>query len=807
MDNAAPYSGIGIEEFRLIQPLIAPNWNGSFDPLPDSISDRPYWQYGSGQHSSDPRKIIGSVCLTVRSNAGRSVVIRHLVIDGSSQWVIGRNIVRKCNLLYDQQNILQLPAYTDSGEREFIPLIDDDMHSYIAYEMFAPNEIKLSEQVHKSMYCATAQIPFDQNSELSFPKLKKIVDTVHRHVCGHASFSDIKTLLDRNGIWNADTEKYLSHKIETCHSCRHTSNPTRARKVSISTMCRQFNQLVCIDHLFLDDVCVFHAMDSASRYSVGCVVPNTSMEQAVTAFDAHWVSQFWPPEKVLCDPGFKGAHFSDYLNNLNSEIVLLPARRHNKNTIESKHRVLRDIFLRLKSDNPDFHTALLVQQTFRISNSLYGNNLLSAQELAKGYTVPVTPGAMAISIPKELVEAQQKLQAKRKLTLILKSKSIMETPVHAGDMVEVFVKHSNEKRGKWSSPKTVLSYDHNTRTVVLPGRNGRTIQAAIEDIRPSLSDNTLAVSIKDLMDDLDDEIDNEIESVTNDTGKYPSKSKHDANFDLSEGQANAQVEPIENTNSEIQGKSIAVGDKLSVYWPDDKQYYSGTVSRYFSRSGKHKILYDDGQSETLDMTKEIWKHDDSIGETNGISANEIQVVPGKELTSHEKDATDQYHDRFKSKEFFLSEAQDLPSFVTQNAYEREQSSFMKTVQEVHVSKIPPNSNIISSHVLYKVKTLDDGSRIVKARIARHGNRDKDKHLLRTDSATCPPLGLRILLSICTIFRWSLAKVDVRLCFRKWTRTSSLSSTGPSRPRDLLEQMNVRVRKKNKNFLDADVHFL
>ena len=56
----------------------------------------------------------------------------------------------------------------------------------------------------------------------------------------------------------------------------------------------------------------------------------------------------------------------------------------------------------------------------------------------------------------------------------------------------------------------------------------------------------------------------------------------------------------------------------------------------------------------------------------------------------------------------------------------------------------------------------------------------------------------------------------RLCFRKWTRTSSRSSTGPSRPRDLLEKMNVRVQKKIKIFwmrtstfsiLGPDIHFL
>ena len=316
VDNAAPYSGIGMKEFQLIQPIIAPDWNGEFDPLPDSVADRPFWQYGSGSHSSDSREIIGSVLLTLRSNSGTAVSVRHLVIDGSSQWVIGRNIVRKCNLIYDGCNILELPLYTASGDRDFIPLIDEDMHSYIAYEKFISAEHISSDYVDKSFYYATAQLPIGEKLKLSFDKLKPIIDIVHRHVCGHSSYNDIKTLLDRNGIWNEDTKRYLAQTIETCKSCKHTSEPTGMRKVSLSSMSREFNDLVCVDHLFIDRACIFHAMDSASRYSVGTLVPDTSMLQAVTAFEAHWVSQFWAPTKVLFDPGFKGIELTKYLQDV-----------------------------------------------------------------------------------------------------------------------------------------------------------------------------------------------------------------------------------------------------------------------------------------------------------------------------------------------------------------------------------------------------------------------------------------------------------------------------------------------------------
>ena len=49
---------------------------------------------------------------------------------------------------------------------------------------------------------------------------------------------------------------------------------------------------------------------------------------------------------------------------------------------------------------------------------------------------------------------------------------------------------------------------------------------------------------------------------------------------------------------------------------------------------------------------------------------------------------------------------------------------MKTVRKVPIEKVPKNSNVIASHVIYKVKKNDDLSLIMKARIAPHGKKDK-----------------------------------------------------------------------------------
>ena len=96
------------------------------------------------------------------------------------------------------------------------------------------------------------------------------------------------------------------------------------------------------------------------------------------------------------------------------------------------------------------------------------------------------------------------------MNLILKSKSKSDLPIKVGDQVQVFIKLQNEKRGKWSSPNPVLSYDRKSGTVILPGKNGRKINAAIEDILLAIRDNDLAIKYQESIEKLDMMLNNTI---------------------------------------------------------------------------------------------------------------------------------------------------------------------------------------------------------------------------------------------------------------------------------------------------------
>ena len=93
------------------------------------------------------------------------------------------------------------------------------------------------------------------------------------------------------------------------------------------------------------------------------------------------------------------------------------------------------------------------------------------------------------SIPDDVINAHEKIQAKQKLVKILKSKSIKKVTVSAGDMIEDFSKNDIDKTGKSSLPKTVMAVDYESRNVLVPRKSGKHSTVAFEDIRIALPED------------------------------------------------------------------------------------------------------------------------------------------------------------------------------------------------------------------------------------------------------------------------------------------------------------------------------
>ena len=51
--------------------------------------------------------------------------------------------------------------------------------------------------------------------------------------------------------------------------------------------------------------------------------------------------------------------------------------------------------------------------------------------------------------------------------------------------------------------------------------------------------------------------------------------------------------------------ALALGSRVSIFWPAEKTYYPGVVVGLLG--GKVKIEYDDGDKGTYIMAKEVWR--------------------------------------------------------------------------------------------------------------------------------------------------------------------------------------------------------
>lgn len=124
------------------------------------------------------------------------------------------------------------------------------------------------------------------------------------------------------------------------------------------------------------------------------------------------------------------------------------------------------------------------------------------------------------------------------------------------------------------------------------GRKSRTTSAAIEDIRPAISDNPFARSVQDGIDVLQEEI-SSLLPFSEDMGTDDDAADDDVRVVrfADEPEFITDEPPV----------LLLVGEKIKVFWPDDNKYYTGVVERIYEESGKHVVHYFGNDKELLDM--------------------------------------------------------------------------------------------------------------------------------------------------------------------------------------------------------------
>lgn len=95
---------------------------------------------------------------------------------------------------------------------------------------------------------------------------------------------------------------------------------------------------------------------------------------------------------------------------------------------------------------------------------------------------------------------------KRKLKNIFCRKYITDIPIAVGDLVDVYMRTDEQKRGRWYFPRWVLELCGASWTITIPDSSGRTMKLAFEDVWPSIAEDTFAALVRAANAELDAEL-------------------------------------------------------------------------------------------------------------------------------------------------------------------------------------------------------------------------------------------------------------------------------------------------------------
>lgn len=137
-------------------------------------------------------------------------------------------------------------------------------------------------------------------------------------------------------------------------------------------------------------------------------------------------------------------------------------------------------------------------------------------------------------------------------------------------------------------------------------------------------------------------------------------------------------------------------------------------------------------------------------------------LDGMVLQSQKQAALRKIKDEIGSRQVTIGSLEFAPDWVLDDAIHSELATNWKgAYTAVSMVAIPQGANLISSHLLFKVKDDDKGNLKLKARLVLHGHRDRDRYSVRRDSASADLSVVRLLISLASILNFSLATADVQ----------------------------------------------
>lgn len=103
------------------------------------------------------------------------------------------------------------------------------------------------------------------------------------------------------------------------------------------------------------------------------------------------------------------------------------------------------------------------------------------------------------------------------------------------------------------------------------------------------------------------------------------------------------------------------------------------------------------------------------------------------LESEKPRILDERFEQVGSQQMTRSKLEFAPSWILDEAFtSKHDSNWSDAYVKVYESDVPKDANVVPSHVVYNVKTDEEGDRSLYARIVTHGIEENDKETVRKD---------------------------------------------------------------------------
>ena len=467
---------------------------------------------------------------------------------------------------------------------------------------------------------------------------------------------------------------------------------------------------------------IMHIVDCSTGFSEATIIPSRNLITISQKFENLWINKHGPPASFSADYELNKEPIKKLLAMHSIMFNPRPARRHNKiGHVERKNGTLRTVLHKLNLERSSADAETIVARAVFLSNLFSGSRLASSFEQVRGYT-PAVAGLPQTFVPKEIIDAHKEQVAIRTLERLLRSKrphTVKRSALPPGTEIWYFHKSSKQnERDQWLPAKVVEAKEH----IIMARRTARgpPLQLAYEDVRiapkNALTKKLLQSTLEDAMlTDLGAPSTTEALDTTPITGGNTELTSDEPESELMD---ELPVGGVGGDNDDDKGQPAVQPTLITT-----------TLGEPSKDIGQRCIVQEEAKGTLASNRQHILRLiKQNIG-TSQVNRNDLDFAP--------------------------------PWIVDETFQSELTENWATAYQQVDEADVPLHSNVITSHVVYKIKQDEAGTLKLKARIVPHGNRDPEKSNIRKDSMAVQFDAIRLKLSMAATRNFRLMLIDVK----------------------------------------------